>query len=118
MVLSLSKLSTILLVWKLTPNNSLRRTCTITAGIVLVWAVFSIFAIAFQCQMPNPWLYASGRCAGDGALFYPIGVLNILTELILVGLPFAMMRSVQMALNKRVKILGSFTTRIWYVGTN
>ncbi|OJJ55951.1 hypothetical protein ASPSYDRAFT_182875 [Aspergillus sydowii CBS 593.65] len=116
LVLSLSKLSTILLVWKLTPNNSLRRTCTITAGIVLVWAVFSIFAIAFQCQMPNPWLYASGRCAGDGALFYPIGVLNILTELILVGLPFAMMRSVQMALNKRVKILGSFTTRICVVG--
>ncbi|OJJ04897.1 hypothetical protein ASPVEDRAFT_86275 [Aspergillus versicolor CBS 583.65] len=116
LVLSLSKLSTILLVWKLTPNNSLRRTCTITAGVILVWTVFSIFAIAFQCQMPKSWLYTPGRCAGEGALFYPIGVLNILTELILVGLPFAMMRSVQMALNKRVKILGSFSTRLCVVG--
>lgn len=98
----------------MTPNNSLRRTCTITAGIILAWTVFSIFAIAFQCQMPKPWLYTPGRCAGDGALLYPIGVLNILTELILLGLPFVMMRSVQMALSKRVKILGSFSTRLGY----
>ncbi|KAL4781547.1 hypothetical protein BJX76DRAFT_359752 [Aspergillus varians] len=104
-VLSLSKLSTVLLIWKLTPNTSLRQYCTITAGIVLAWTVFSIFGIAFQCELPEAWLYTPERCAGEGALFYPIAVLNILTEIILFALPFIMMSNVQMAWLKRIKIL-------------
>ncbi|KAL4917738.1 hypothetical protein BDW62DRAFT_201525 [Aspergillus aurantiobrunneus] len=91
-VLSLSKLSTILLIWKLTPNDTLRRSCTITTGIVVAWTIFA------------------------GAIFYPIAVINILTELILVVLPFIMMRNVQMATHKRVKILCSFSSRICVVG--
>lgn len=64
-VLSFSKMSTILLVWKLTPSNSLRRSCIITAGIVVGWAIFAVFGIAFQCEMPDPWLYSPKRCAGQ-----------------------------------------------------
>ncbi|KAJ5539519.1 hypothetical protein N7513_007851 [Penicillium frequentans] len=115
-VLALSKMSTILLVWKLTPSQSLRRSCAVTAGIVGGWSVFAVLSIAFQCGMPDPWLYSPNRCAGEGALFYPIAVFNILTEVILVIQPFMMMRNVQMAWDKRVKILCSFSSRIIIVG--
>jgi hypothetical protein len=64
-VLSLSKMSTILLVWKLSPSKSLRRGCAITAGIVVGWSVFAVFGIAFQCESPDRWLYFPGRCAGE-----------------------------------------------------
>ncbi|CEJ55386.1 hypothetical protein PMG11_01648 [Penicillium brasilianum] len=116
MVLSLSKMSTLLLIWKLTPSKILRRSCIITAGIGIGWAIFAVLGIAFQCEMPDPWLYSPQRCAGQGAIFYPIAVLNILTEIILVVLPFFMMRNVQMVLSKRVKILSSFSSRLSIVG--
>jgi hypothetical protein len=64
-VLALSKMSTILLVWKLTPSKSLRRSCAITAGIVIAWSIFAVLSIAFQCGLPDPWLYSPERCAGE-----------------------------------------------------
>ncbi|RDW72596.1 uncharacterized protein DSM5745_07768 [Aspergillus mulundensis] len=115
-VLSLTKLSTILLIWKLTPSKSLRLHCTITAGVVVGWTIFALFGISFQCQLPEAWLYRPERCAGEGALFYPIAVVNILTEIVLVVLPFIMMQNVQMAAQKRVKILCSFSSRLCVVG--
>lgn len=135
-VLALSKISTILLVWKLTPSQSLRRSCAVTAGIVCGWSVLAVLSIAFQCGLPDPWLYSPNRCAGEvsvhqgvrlqltvssnfnqGALLYPIAVFNILTEVIIVIQPFMMMRNVQMAWDKRVKILCSFSSRIRYNST-
>ena len=67
-VLALSKMSTILLVWKLTPSKSLRRSCVVTAGIVVGWSIFAVLSIAFQCELPNPWLYSPERCAGKVSL--------------------------------------------------
>ncbi|KAL4993813.1 hypothetical protein BDV10DRAFT_178165 [Aspergillus recurvatus] len=115
-VLSLSKLSTILLIWKLTPSRSLRQFCTITAAVIAGWTIFALFSISFQCRLPEAWLYTPGRCAGEGALFYPVAVFNVLTEIILVILPFIMMQNVQMASQKRVKILSSFSSRLCVVG--
>ncbi|KAL4938918.1 hypothetical protein BDV06DRAFT_231451 [Aspergillus oleicola] len=115
-VLSLSKLSTILLIWKLTPSGSLRRYCIIATGIVVAWTIFAVLGIALQCELPEPWVYLPGRCAGEGAIFYPITVSNVFTDVILVVLPFVMMHNVQMVWHKRVKILSSFSTRICIVG--
>ncbi|KAL6239537.1 hypothetical protein BDW75DRAFT_227166 [Aspergillus navahoensis] len=115
-VLSLSKLSTTLLIWKLTPSRSLRHYCTIAAAVITGWTISALFSISFQCQFPEMWLYTPRRCAGEGALFYPVAVFNILTEIILVILPFIMMQDVQMASQKRVKILSSFSSRLCVVG--
>ncbi|KAJ5915494.1 hypothetical protein N7466_011427 [Penicillium verhagenii] len=117
-VLSFSKISTILLVWKLTPSKGLRRSCLITAGIVVGWSIFALLSIGFQCDLPDAWLYSPERCVRKGALFYPIAVFNILTEIIIVVQPFMMMRNVQMASHRRVKILCSFSSRLWYLSTN
>jgi hypothetical protein len=64
-VLSLSKMSTILLVWKLTPSKSLRHSCAVTAGIVVGWSIFAMLSIAFQCELPDLWIYSPERCAGE-----------------------------------------------------
>ncbi|PLB48980.1 integral membrane protein [Aspergillus steynii IBT 23096] len=111
-ILSLSKVSTTLLVWRLTPNNQLRRACAITIGLTTAWTLFALFGIAFQCQMPHPWLYSPERCAGQGVLVYPISVFHILLEIIIIVLPFFMMRDVQMAWQKSFKILCSFSARL------
>ncbi|KAL4794837.1 hypothetical protein BDV19DRAFT_364010 [Aspergillus venezuelensis] len=115
LVMFLTKMSTILLIWKLTPSGSLRRYCTITTGVVIAWTIFAILGLALQCELPEPWLYGPDRCAGRGAILYPIALFNVLTEIILVILPFVMMHNVQMVWHKRVKILSSFSSRICIV---
>ncbi|KAK1140015.1 hypothetical protein N8T08_010924 [Aspergillus melleus] len=114
-ILSSSKISTTLLVWKLTPNNHLRRACAITIGFTTAWTIFALFGIAFQCELPRPWLYSPDRCAGEGVIIYPISVFHILLEIIVIVIPFFMMRDVQMAWQKRLKILCSFSARFLIV---
>ncbi|KAF7168848.1 hypothetical protein CNMCM5623_001790 [Aspergillus felis] len=108
---ALSKLSTTLLVHILTPRSGLQSACLATIGAIGVWTVFALCAIAFQCPLPDSWLYSPDRCTAKGALMYPIAVLNILTDVAVLALPFFMMHKVQMTQGKRVKILCAFCTR-------
>ena len=75
LVLSLSKMSTLLLVWKLTPDKILRRICVIAAGIVVGWLIFAVFGIAFHCSLPDPWLYSPERCTGKVSIHVYSGTI-------------------------------------------
>ena len=112
-ILSLSKLSTTLLLRTLTPSKGIRQSCTITVGLIGAWTAFAFFGIAFQCPLPEPWLYTPERCTG--AMLYPISTFHILTELIILAIPFVMMRNVQITPVRRMKILCSFSARITHV---
>lgn len=81
-ILSLSKMSTILLIWRLTPSKSLRRICAGTAGVVMGWSIFAVFGIAFQCEMSGPWLYSPERCAGEVSIDTPEPARNCLDSLL------------------------------------
>ncbi|GIC93105.1 uncharacterized protein Aud_009586 [Aspergillus udagawae] len=108
---ALSKLSTTLLVHILTPRSGLQKACLATIGAIGVWTVFALCAIAFQCPLPDSWLYRPDRCTAKGALMYLISVMNILTDVAVLTLPFFMMHKVQMTQGKRVKILCAFCAR-------
>ncbi|PWY86753.1 hypothetical protein BO70DRAFT_288405 [Aspergillus heteromorphus CBS 117.55] len=110
-VLSLSKISTALLVWKLTPHHGIRRACTITISLTAAWAVFALFGVAFQCEIPEPWIYSPSRCTGQGAILYPIIVTHILIEILIIAIPFFMLHEVQLKWTAKVKILCSFSAR-------
>lgn len=53
--LSLSKLSTALLVQKISPKNNIRTASWIAIGLIAVWTVFAILGNVLQCGLPNPW---------------------------------------------------------------
>jgi len=46
-----------------------------------------------------------------GALFYPIGILNILTDLALVTTPIFVLWNVQLPLSTRSLVMGAFISR-------
>lgn len=50
-----------------------------------------------------------------GSILYPISIIHIITELVIVVIPFFMMRNVQLTLTTRVKILAAFSARIMYL---
>jgi hypothetical protein len=49
------------------------------AVTIIIWTIFSVFALAFQCGTVNPQDYESDRCA-DGALWYPVTIVNAVTD--------------------------------------
>lgn len=65
LILTLSKLSMVVFFQGLTVRKRLTIGCRILLLAVLAWAVFSIFAIALECDLPDAWLYLPERCVGQ-----------------------------------------------------
>ena len=61
-----------------------RRAAWFSYSAITAWALFSLFAVAFGCSLPNPWDLLFSQCSTHGAkLLYPIIIFNILTDVML-----------------------------------
>ena len=49
------------------------------AVAIVIWAVFGMFALAFQCGTASPQIYEPDKCT-DGALWYPVTIANAVTD--------------------------------------
>ncbi|RAK98221.1 uncharacterized protein BO80DRAFT_412889 [Aspergillus ibericus CBS 121593] len=116
LVLSLSKVSTCRLIYRITPGQHIRQANMVVVIVVGLWTVFALFATAFQCR--PQWEYLPSQCAGEGAVAYPIIIINILTDLALVVLPLVMLWNVQMPFQKRLQIIASFCARLIVVAVS
>jgi hypothetical protein len=111
-----AKTSVIHLIMRLSQRRSrLYTACHIVRGVIAFWAAFSVLSIALQCKMPRPWVYSPERCAGAGALWYPIVVLNLLTDAVLAFLFAPVLWRLKMSRKQRLTITSLFSIRIGYV---
>ncbi|CAG5154086.1 uncharacterized protein ALTATR162_LOCUS3458 [Alternaria atra] len=78
--MALAKLSSALLIDRVVPQT--RRAKTILFGMIAIYAIFSPFAISFQCGIAQ-WTTYSLRC-NHGGLAIAVIVCNITTDLFLV----------------------------------
>jgi hypothetical protein len=92
--------------------------CYGVLGISAAWTVAGVFAFAFQCSLPRPWVLGPNSplgpqsCVDQYALQIGVGAINILTDLAIVVLPFFMMQNVQVANTKRWMVSALFALRI------
>ncbi|KAE8352421.1 hypothetical protein BDV28DRAFT_165511 [Aspergillus coremiiformis] len=110
LVLSLSKVSTTNLIQSINPKQSIKRYCRSTQIAIGGWTVLALFGYAFQCQPPH-WRYLPSRCVGEGAITYPVMIINMLVDVALVVLPTLMLWNVQMSLARRLKLIATFASR-------
>ncbi|KAF2457054.1 hypothetical protein BDY21DRAFT_33098 [Lineolata rhizophorae] len=112
---SFAKLSVTFLFVRLVPHLSLWRFVSILSSIV-AWSLFGLFAVAFQCGLPDPWTVPSPTCSTGGALFYPVGALNIATDALLAGfiMPFAW--SLKLQRSSKVLVCTLFGSRFIVCG--
>lgn len=62
----------------------IRKTCQLWAIAILAWGLTTIVVTAFACHAPSFWAYSSGKCI-NFAVFYRIsGLIDIITDVILV----------------------------------
>ncbi len=113
--LAAAKASVTCLVIAINPSRKLLLACRGTLGFVAAWFVASIIALAFQCDLPSPWNSEANKCIDRFALNVGIHVINILTDVIIVVIPFLMMQNVQISSHRRWVVRGLFGSRLVYV---
>ncbi|RVX68487.1 hypothetical protein B0A52_07910 [Exophiala mesophila] len=96
----------------ITPQRSIHYACYGVAGTVAAWTLASVFAIAFQCELPSPWMVEDGKCINTRALELFIGIVNIITDLSLIVIPAIMMGGVQTNISKKWQVMILFGCRI------
>jgi hypothetical protein len=60
--LCLVKLSVIVLLHNITPVKFHKRLGLVLGIVTVLWALSAVFATAFQCRLPNPWMTIGNRC--------------------------------------------------------
>ncbi|KAF2467216.1 uncharacterized protein BDR25DRAFT_305654 [Lindgomyces ingoldianus] len=85
-------------------------------GLIAVWTIFSIFATAFQCSLPHPWVYVPSECPSRGSLQYPIIILNIITDAILATWILPTLWKLLMDVERRITVIVLFGSRFIVCG--
>ncbi|KAI0977178.1 hypothetical protein F4678DRAFT_412104 [Xylaria arbuscula] len=117
LALALVKWSAHEVVRQLSPVSYHHRTAASLSILVGLWLVTAIGANLFQCALPKPWDYVhSSRCIDRKAWWTYVTVVNLLTELILVGLYIIMFGNLRMSLPRKAAIIAAFSTRLVVVG--
>ncbi len=60
--LTCAKLAVSQLILAIRPQRVIRLALHVVEGVIGVWFITSLFALAFQCNLPHPYLLATNRC--------------------------------------------------------
>ncbi|KAI9931265.1 hypothetical protein ASPWEDRAFT_34188 [Aspergillus wentii DTO 134E9] len=84
---------------------------------IVVWGIIGIFAVAFQCKLPEPWNdLVPSRCFNRIAWWNYFEVTNLLIEVVLIVFPILMILDIQMSTTKKITVIVCFLTRILVIG--
>ncbi|KXT03957.1 hypothetical protein AC578_9290 [Pseudocercospora eumusae] len=112
LALSLCKCSIATFIIGLTPQTSIRRILLVFIGVVILWTVAALFALALQCDLEKPWTLATNRCSGIYARLVAIGAVDALLEVWLFACAVLLVLRLQAKLHKKAVVLLAFGLRL------
>jgi len=89
----------------------------VVGALVMLWGFVGIWASAFQCAVPHPYLYTTGKCFQQVAFWDAIGVIDIITDLAIMALPVIVVRNLQLPLKKKINVVFAFSFRVLAIGS-
>ncbi|GKZ31896.1 hypothetical protein AbraIFM66950_000834 [Aspergillus brasiliensis] len=89
-----------------------RKTEWILIALISAWGVAAEFAVAFQCDLPQPWRWNQKRCFNSDAWWMVFGAFDILSEIALIIVPSLLIYRIQMAVPRKVVAITCFSTRL------
>ena len=108
-----AKASVTFFIITLSPHRRILVLCRCVLGIIVLWVVTAVPALAAQCNSPMPWVVAPGRCVDEKALYIYIGAINVLTDAALIVLPIYLLTLV--SIGGRWTVMALFSIRSMYV---
>jgi hypothetical protein len=110
--LALAKLSLVLLFKRITPKQMGLRAVVWLLPIVAIYTILSLALIAFQCQLPQPWILSPSRCSTHGNVYYPITISNMLTDALLAIWMLPIIRALHMKTHPKAVVMWLFGSRL------
>jgi hypothetical protein len=110
--MTFSKASVALLLRRLSVYHSSYFHSSIPIVGVGIWAVFSLFALIFQCDLPDPWRVTSPQCHARVGLISAVVISNVVTDFILAVYIIPGVWKLSMKQNVRLTVVSLFATRL------
>ncbi|ROV93613.1 hypothetical protein VMCG_08043 [Cytospora schulzeri] len=110
--LSLSKISLLLLYIKVFPVSKLTLVCKITCVCVALFAISGVLCTLLICQpIQFNWDQSlpGGHCGNQKAVFGFYGVLNLMTDVLVLTLPIPSLLKLKLPSYKKVALIATFS---------
>ena len=131
MAIGLSKISVVRLLHRISRIKQHRLVFNIAVGLIAVWTIASLLAIALQCDLQHPWTSVEEECPGIVSpaqycdtrrlksltefqlrRWQSICALDIASEVAIVGLVVFLVYSLQTPMSRKAKVVGIFSFRL------
>ncbi|GES63288.1 integral membrane protein [Aspergillus terreus] len=109
--LSCTKVSILLLYLRIFPVTAVVRIAWVTIGVIVAWAIATILV---GCLICRPFAYnwdqtiPGGSCGNQVTSFTATGVINLVTDVVVLVTPMPLLYRLQMAMYKRVTLMTVF----------
>jgi hypothetical protein len=107
-----AKLASAFLIHRVVPQTLISRVSLYT--MVVIWAVFTCFCVAFRCGKVAEWAAQPDHCHNSGPLIASIA-LNMVTDLVLATWLFPALFALATDLETRLTAMALFGSRAVYV---
>ncbi|CAD6569435.1 MAG: hypothetical protein ASARMPREDX12_002446 [Alectoria sarmentosa] len=106
-----TKVSILCLYNRIFPQRRFKIASLATAAFIFGWAATNVFVDIFQCMpISSQWdPKVSGRCVHFGTFVLFSGIINVITDFILLGLPMPLVWKIKTSRANRWKLSGIFT---------
>ncbi|KAJ8067126.1 hypothetical protein OCU04_004501 [Sclerotinia nivalis] len=110
-----AKMSIVMFIDDFTPITAERMATKILGLVISLWAVSSIFAVAFQCRLPRVWDSIYGDCFDQTAFWNYNAIVNIVTDASLVSLITFIALHIRTTWSRKLTLICIFGSRICVV---
>jgi hypothetical protein len=108
------KLSVLLMYAALIPVKSMIFWCKVLGGIIIAWNVGDIIAGFLICRpLAKNWDFTiEGTCGSQPNFYFAMGMVNIISDIFLIGLPMPYLWDLKMPMKKKLIAAGMLSIGI------
>lgn len=113
------KISVLCLYLNIFPNRGVRIATYTLMGLTLIWLITSFFVLLFSCSPIsyywNMWDGEhTGKCFSHDMILVAHSTINIILDVLIVGLPMPTLATLHMPLEKKLGVCAMFAVGIVY----
>ncbi|KAB8339049.1 hypothetical protein FH972_021985 [Carpinus fangiana] len=108
----LSKISTALLIARLTRVRRHVLATQAVSAFTAAWGIATILAVSLRCDLSAPWSYSGGaQCVSPFTRWLGVEIVSMFIELLLFGLAIFLVWGLQMSRKLKLIVVGAFMCR-------
>ncbi|KAF4630594.1 hypothetical protein G7Y89_g7542 [Cudoniella acicularis] len=110
--LSFAKMACAQFLITLTRTKNRQNIVTGILGLIGAWLVVSLFCVALQCEYPNTWDTANGKCFNASKFWIANAVVDLTTQTLLAFVPVYLLWNLKMDKKRKRVAMLSFSPNI------